>query len=99
MTMRNSTIIRLAAAGAVLSAVLAQPALAHHRAWHNPPGLVMQGRVWSPGQILPLGYGTITAWQPLGLYAPPAGYQWVRVGNYVVLVVIQTRIIVNVFIL
>lgn len=59
----------------------------------EPPGQVpvSQGPPFQPGHALPEAYRhpmyVLHDWQHRpGLYPPPAGYQWVRIGNEVLLV-------------
>lgn len=54
-------------------------------------------RDWRRGDRLPVGYyGSrykISNYSAYGLYAPPRGYQWTRVGNDAVLTAVTTGVI------
>ncbi len=57
-------------------------------------------RTWHRGDHLPYGwYGgsyVVYNWAPYRLYAPPYGYNWVRVGNDVLLTAAATGIVLDV---
>jgi Ni/Co efflux regulator RcnB len=56
-----------------------------------------QARNWGVGQRLPRSYYAqpyaIRDYRTYGLYAPPAGYQWTRVGNDAVLTAVVSGVI------
>lgn len=54
---------------------------------------------WSRGERLPSAYrgrGYVVDYRPYGLAAPPRGYEYVRVGNDVILTAIATGVIASV---
>jgi Ni/Co efflux regulator RcnB len=57
-------------------------------------------RTWYRGDRLPYGWYSnsyiVNDWHPYHLYAPPYGYQWVRVGNDVVLTALATGVVLDV---
>lgn len=56
-----------------------------------------KARAWRKGERLPPGYYvsrySIRDYNRYGLYAPPRGYQWTRVGNDAVLVGVTSGIV------
>ena len=68
----------------------------YQRVYVAPRGYV--DRSWSRGQYMPRPYYSnqsyvIRDYNRYGLYAPPAGYQWVQSGNDAVLVAIASGLI------
>jgi Ni/Co efflux regulator RcnB len=67
---------------------------------YNAPAQVYGGHRWQRGQYLPYeyrrNYAVVNNWGAYNLYAPPAGYQWVRAdtGDYL-LVALATGLIAN----
>jgi len=66
--------------------------------YHPPRGYYY--RAWHRGDRLPHAYYgrsyIVYDWRPYRLYEPPYGYNWVRVGNDVVLTAIATGIVLDV---
>jgi Ni/Co efflux regulator RcnB len=66
--------------------------------YHPPRGYY--SRAWQRGDRLPSAYYgrsyVVYDWQPYRLYEPPYGYNWVRVGNDVVLTAIATGVVLDV---
>ena len=64
-------------------------------AYYAPRGYA--NRHWSAGQRLPRNYYgsryVIRDYRNYGLYAPPTGYQWTRVGNDAVLTAVVSGVI------
>jgi hypothetical protein len=104
--MRGMKLLIGGATIAFAAGMAAESALANHRPGHNPPGLAIRGETphgpksWSSGEVLPPGLGIpLWRWTAFGLWTPPPGHQWVRVGGQFLLIVIETRIIVRVILL
>lgn len=69
------------------------PVWRHHqryRGWAYHPPAGFYARRWTYGDVLPRGWWgpdyRILDWWSYGLPIPPAGYEWVRVGDHAVLV-------------
>lgn len=67
------------------------------RPYYRPSGYEV--RRWNNGDRLPYAYRTrqyYVDYRAYNLYAPPAGYRWVRVDNDVVLAAVATGVIASV---
>ncbi len=71
----------------------------YHYGYYAPPR-GYYNRTWYRGDRLPYGWYSnayvVHDWHPYHLYAPPYGYQWVRVGNDVVLTALATGVVLDV---
>jgi Ni/Co efflux regulator RcnB len=71
----------------------------YHYGYYAPPRGYYY-RTWYRGDRLPYGWYSnayvVHDWHPYHLYAPPYGYQWVRVGNDVVLTALATGVVLDV---
>ncbi|HEV8442436.1 MAG TPA: RcnB family protein [Steroidobacteraceae bacterium] len=71
----------------------------YHYGYYAPPRGYYH-RTWYRGDRLPYGWYSnsyiVNDWHPYHLYAPPYGYQWVRVGNDVVLTALATGVVLDV---
>lgn len=66
---------------------------------YQPPRGYQAGHQWRRGEKLPASYrgkGYVVDHRRYGLNAPPRGYQYVRVGNDVVLTAVATGVISSV---
>ena len=70
----------------------------HYGYYSAPHGYY--SRTWYRGDRLPYGWYSrsyvVHDWHPYHLYAPPYGYQWVRVGNDVLLTALATGVVLDV---